>query len=122
MERSVNNLPLQDNRKTQAERIEDLLRSRYAQWVPVYELADIALLYNTRIFELREKLRENGNTEEIENRKERVRGQVHSSFRICPIVPISSFSAEKPAKSWEQICAERDAKMSQPGPSFELTP
>ena len=36
--------------------------------------------------------------------------------------PVSSFSAGKPPKSWEQVCAERDAKMSQPEPSFELRP
>lgn len=35
--------------------------------------------------------------------------------------PISSFSAAKPLKSWEQVCAERERKLSTPKP-FELVP
>jgi len=67
---------------TQAEKIENLLRSRYGQWIPAYELADVALQYCARINQLRKKLRAAGR-EEIQNKTERVRGQVHGSYRIC---------------------------------------
>jgi hypothetical protein len=117
---SVNNLPLQS--KTQAEKIEALLRSRYGQWIPAYELADVALQYCARINQLRKKLRAAGDTEQIENRTKRVNGQVHGSYRICQKAPVSSFSAEKQPKPWEQVCAERDRKMRQSEPSFELVP
>ncbi len=41
---------------------------------------------------------------------------------ILPLNPTSKFSAGKPSKSWEQVVAERDEKIRQPKPSFELTP
>lgn len=107
---------------TQAEKIENLLRSRYGQWIPAYELSELALQYCARINSIRKKLRAAGDTEEIQNRTERVRGQVHGSYRLCQKPPISSFSAVKPSKSWEQVVAEREEKMRQPEPSFELTP
>jgi hypothetical protein len=106
---------------TQAERIEDLLRSRYGVWIPAYELADVALQYCARINQLRKKLRAAGDTERIENRTKRVNGQVHGSYRICPKAPISSFSAEKPSKSWDEIVEERERKLSA-SKTFELVP
>ena len=83
MERSVTNLPLQDNRKTQADRIEDLLRSRYAQWFAAYELADVALQYCARVNQIRKKLRAAGDREQIENKTEWVKGVCHGSYRLC---------------------------------------
>jgi hypothetical protein len=97
---------------TQAERIETLLRSRYGFWIPAYELADVALQYCARINAIRKKLRGAGDTEEIQNKTERVRGQVHGSYRICQKAPTSSFSAEKPSNSWAEIVAERNRKLS----------
>jgi hypothetical protein len=106
---------------TQADKIENLLRSRYGAWVPAYELADVALQYCARINAIRKKLRAAGDTEEIQNKTERVRGQVHGSYRICQKAPTSSLAAEKPSKSWGEIVAERERKLSAPA-SFELVP
>ena len=61
----------------------------------------------------------------IENKTQRVNGARHSWFRLVSSLapaPISSFSAGKPSKSWAEVCAEREEKMRQPAPSFELTP
>src|SRR2546423_10906521 len=92
------------NRGTQAEKIEALLRSRYGQWIPAYELSELALQYCARINAIRKKLKAAGDSEEIKNKTEWVNGQCHGSYRICPKAPISSFSASKPLKSWEQVC------------------
>jgi hypothetical protein len=97
---------------TQADKIENLLRSRYGVWIPAYELADVALQYCARINAIRKKLRGAGDTEEIQNKTERVRGQVHGSYRICQKAPVSSFSAEKPSKSWAEVVAERNRKLA----------
>jgi hypothetical protein len=107
---------------TQADKIEDLLRSKYGEWIPAYELSELALQYCARINAIRKKLRAAGDSEEIQNKTEHVRGQVHGSYRICPKASISSFSAVKPSKSWEQIVRERDEKTRQLEPVFELTP
>jgi hypothetical protein len=107
---------------TQAEEIEGKLRSRYGQWVPAYELAELALQYCARINAIRKKLKVAGDSEEIQNKTERVNGQVHGSYRICRKAPISSFSAAKPTKSWDEIVREREEKLRQPAPEFELQP
>src|SRR5437016_14006885 len=89
------------NRGTQAEKIEALLRSRYGEWIPAYELSDLALQYCARINSIRKKLRAAGDAEEIQNKTEHVRGRVHGSYRICAKAPGSSFSAGTPRKSWD---------------------
>jgi hypothetical protein len=108
---------------TQADRIENLLRSRYGQWIPAYELADIALQYCARVNGIRRKLRRSGDRERIENKTEHVRGQVHGSYRIVRTSDVLGITPAKPQplKSWEQVCAERDEKTRQPE-SFELVP
>ena len=68
---------------TQADKIEGLLRSRYGQWIPAYELADIALQYCARINSIRRKLRNAGDRERVENQTQRVNGQVHGSSPHC---------------------------------------
>jgi hypothetical protein len=131
---------------TQAERIEDLLRSRYGVWIPAYELADVALQYCARINAIRKKLRAAGDTEQIENQTKRVNGQVHGSYRICQKAPISkqdsqpshprSMSAARrspgawkaqpitPSRTWAEITAERERKLaeSREAPVLVLTP
>ncbi len=109
---------------TQADKIEALLRSRYGQWIPAYELSDLALQYCARINGIRKKLKAAGDRERIENKTEYVRGQVHGSYRIVPTSDVLGITPAKlrPFKSWEQVCAERDAKMSEPEPAFELKP
>src|SRR6266403_968169 len=102
----------------QSEKIEALLRSRYGQWIPAFELSNLALQYCARINSIRKRLKAAGDTEGIQNKTERVRGQVHGSYRICQKAPISSFSAGKTSKSWEQVVAERDEKTRQPEPEF----
>lgn len=104
-------------RQTQRDRILRLLIDARGAWVPLPEIIELAAQYNARILELR-RLGFN-----IENRTERVDGARHSWFRLVSSpAPISSVSARKPSKSWEQVCAEREEKMRQPAPSFELTP
>ena len=99
---------------TQADKIEALLRSRYDQWIPAYELSDLALQYCARINSIRKKLRAAGDSEEIENKTERVNGQCHGSYRI----------RQKPLDEWRarlRKLTEQGAQ-PQPAPEFELTP
>jgi hypothetical protein len=109
---------------TQAEKIEDLLRSRYGQWIPAYELSDLALQYCARINGIRRKLRRAGDRERVENKTEWVNSQCHGSYRIVRTLDaIGIAPAEpQPLKSWDEIVREREEKMRQPEPSFELTP
>jgi hypothetical protein len=110
--------------ETQAERIENLLRSKYGEWIPAYELANLALQYCARINSIRRKLRRSGDRERIENKTEHVRGQVHGSYRIVLTSDVLGITPAnpKPLKSWDEIVRERDEKMRQSEPSFELTP
>lgn len=110
---------------TQAEKIENLLRSRYGQWVPAYELADLALQYCARLNSIRKKLLRAGDRERVENRTEWVNGQCHGSYRIIltsdalGITPANP----QPLKSWDEIVRERDAKLAQrDSEKFELVP
>jgi hypothetical protein len=109
---------------TQAGKIEQLLRSRYGQWIPAYELSDLALQYCARINSIRKKLNRAGDRERIENKTEHARGQVHGSYRIAKTADILGIALAKsqPLKSWEQVCAERDEKTSELAPAFELRP
>jgi hypothetical protein len=108
---------------TQADRIEQRLRSNYAGWVAAYELADIALQYCARISAIRKKLNCRGDIERIENKTEWVNGQCHGSYRIVKtsdalgITPVNP----KPLKSWDEIVRERNEKLNS-APEFELTP
>jgi hypothetical protein len=67
---------------SQSNRIEELLRSKYGEWIPAYELSDLALQYCARINSIRKKLRAAGDSEEIENKTEWVNGVCHGSYRI----------------------------------------
>ncbi|MFI5056903.1 MAG: hypothetical protein ACHQLQ_01850 [Candidatus Acidiferrales bacterium] len=109
---------------TQAEKIESLLRSRYGQWIPAYELSDLALQYCARIAAIRKNLARSGDRERIENKTEWVNGQCHGSYRIALAVDVLGIAPAKPqpVKSWQQVCAERDEKTRQLEPSFELVP
>jgi len=108
---------------TQAEKIENLLRSRYGQWIPAYELADVALQYCARINSLRKKLLRSGDRERVQNRTVRVGGRVHGSYRIVRMLDAVGVAPSKPTsrKSWEQVCAERDAKLAEQD-KWELVP
>jgi|SRR5437588_2687785 len=113
------------NRGTQAEKIEALLRSRYGQWIPAFELSDLALQYCARINSIRTKLKAAGDRERVENKTEHVRGQVHGSYRIVltsDIPSITPSAKPRPLKSWDEVVSERDARMSQPEPEWNLTP
>lgn len=109
---------------TQAERIEQRLRSTYGAWVPAFELADLALQYCARINSIRKKLDRAGDRERIENKTEWVNGQCHGSYRIAKTADILGIAPAnpQPLKSWEQVCKERDEKTSEPAPAFELRP
>ena len=109
---------------TQAEKIESLLRSRYGQWIPAYELSDLALQYCARINGIRRKLRRSGDRERVENKTEHVRGQVHGSYRIVRTSDVLGVAPAKPKplKSRDEIVREREEKLRQPAPEFELQP
>jgi hypothetical protein len=122
-------------RRGQQERILDLLKTRgYGNWVERYEFLDLQPRicdFTTRIFELRWQRDFN-----IECRTRRVDGITHSAYRLLPgrwrdllgkpegYSPRSdSFECKMPqGKSWDEIVAEREEKMRQAEPSFELTP
>src|SRR5690242_5790033 len=110
--------------RTQAGKIESLLRSRYGQWIPAYELADLALQYCARINSIRRKLARAGDRERVENKTEWVNGQCHGSYRIVLTSDVLGITPAnpKPLKSWDEIVREREEKMRQPEPSFELIP
>jgi hypothetical protein len=109
---------------TQAEKIEALLRSRYGQWIPAYELADVALQYCARISSIRKHLRSAGDRERIENKTEWVNGQCHGSYRIVLTSDVLGITPAKPVqgKSFAEWDAERNAKPSEQVPAFELVP
>jgi hypothetical protein len=85
-------------RKTQCERILQLLESRKGEWVPLPEILDLRIgQYTTRILELRR------DGFAIENRTERdpETGEVHSSYRlVAPESP--KLEPAKPAPSWAE--------------------
>ncbi len=95
--------------------IEALLRSRYGEWFPCYQLADLALQYCRAVNSIRKRLKREGDVEIVENKVERVNGQAHGAYRIVRKVDalLSSEPAKPPdGKTWAEICAERDAKLA----------
>lgn len=105
--------------ETQRGKILTLLIAASGGWVPLPEILSLGIAqYSTRILELR---RMGFN---IENKTERVDGARHSWFRLVssPVAPKPEPVEPALLKSWEQVCAEREEKMRQPEPSFELTP
>jgi hypothetical protein len=113
--------------KSQDREIENLLRSRYAEWIPCYKVQEPAgrriLQYGRAINSIRKRLRKAGDRERIQNKTERVNGQCRGFYRIVRTVDAIGIAPAKPqpGKSWEQVCAERDAKKSQ-SQAFELVP
>src|ERR1700674_4742976 len=109
---------------TQAEKIEALLRSQYGQWIPAYELSELALQYCARINSIRKKLDRAGGRERIENKTEWVNGQCHGSYRIVFTSDVLGLTPAnpKPLKSWDEIVREREEKMRQSEPEWSLTP
>lgn len=65
-------------RNSQCARILALLEG--GEWVPAYKLADVALQYNARIWQLRRR------GYQIENRTEEVDGVVHSAYRLATVL------------------------------------
>jgi hypothetical protein len=124
MERQSSITSVNGQFSTQAEKIEALLRSRYGQWVPAYELSDLALQYCARLNSIRKKLLRAGERERVENKTEWVNGKCHGSYRIVLTSDVLGITPAKPQplKSWDEIVREREEKMRQPAPSFELTP
>ncbi len=66
------------NRDTQRGRILRLLQESSNQWVPSYQLANIALQYGARVLELRRQ------GYKIENKLQDVDGETHGAFRLVP--------------------------------------
>jgi hypothetical protein len=89
--------------ESQDRAIENLLRSKYGEWLPCYELADLALQYCRAINTIRKRLRRAGDRERIENKKEHVRGQVHGFYRIAPTADVLSIAPAKPQPSPKAI-------------------
>jgi hypothetical protein len=107
---------------TQREKLRTLMFSREGQWVPLPDVQALGIAqHGARFKELRQEVEPQGY--KIENKMEHGRdGVVRSWYMLTRSARISSFSADKPLKSWEQVCAEREEKMRQPAPSFELRP
>lgn len=70
--------PKISQRQTQCDAILARLNAEPGSWVPCYELAGLALQYNSRLFTLRNA----GFL--IQNKRTRVNGVVHSWYRILP--------------------------------------
>jgi hypothetical protein len=106
---------------SQVQKLRALMFSREGQWIPLPDVQALGIAqHGARFKELRSELAPQGY--EIENKMERgTDGVVRSWYMLTRSAPISSFSAGKPLKSWEQVCAEREEKMRQT-PSFELVP
>jgi len=108
---------------TQREKLRALFdRHPLGEWIPLPEITGLGIaMYPPRIKELRAEFALEGF--QIENKLETgCDGIKRSWYRKTRSAPISSFSAGKPSKSWEQVCKEREEKMRQPAPSFELVP
>lgn len=117
MQDTVNHFSPQSN--TQRAAILRLLIEARGAWVPLPEIMACAAQYNARIHELR---REGFNIPKP--RVEVVNGKKHTWYRLLTspvVVPVSSFPAEKAPKSWDEIVAERERKLSAPE-TFELVP
>ena len=70
------------DRGTQRSRVLRLLQESSNQWVPSYRLAEIALQYGARVYELRKQ------GYKIDNKMQEVNGQTHGAFRL--VVPAAS--------------------------------
>src|SRR5204862_7627760 len=94
--------------QTQAEKIENLLRSRYGQWIPAYELSDLALQYCARINSIRKKLVRAGDRERGENKTEWRNRQCHGPYRIVLKSDVLGIPPAEPPplQSWEQVRKE----------------
>jgi hypothetical protein len=116
---TVNHSTPQSN--TQRAAILRLLIDARGAWVPLPEIMACAAQYNARLHELRK-----AGFNIPKPRIETINGQKHTWYRLLAspmAAPVSSFSAAKPSKSWEQVCSERDEKMRQTMQTpFELVP
>ena len=103
---------------TQREKLRALMFSREGQWVPLPDVQALGIAqHGARFKELREELEPRGY--KIENKMEHgADGIVRSWYMLIRCAPIAS----KPSKSWDEIVRERDEKMRQPEPEFELRP
>lgn len=114
---------MEQSKKNQDAAIEFLLRSKYGEWFPCYELADLALQYCRAVNSIRKRLRLAGDRERIENRKPHVNGKVHGAYRIiltADLLAKQQPTQPQPTKSWEQVCAERDIRLSRRESAPEL--
>ena len=107
---------------TQREKLRALMFSREGQWVPLPDVQALGIAqHGARFKELREELEPQGY--QIENKMEHGTDSIlRSWYMLTRCAPISSFSAAKPPKSWDEIVREREEKMRQSEPSFELRP
>lgn len=105
---------------SQVQKLRALMFSREGQWVPLPDVQALGIAqHGARFKELRGELEPQGYR--IENKMEHgTDGIVRSWYMLTRSARISSFSAGKPSKSWE----EWDRERSQPKPAleFELTP
>lgn len=108
--------------ESQDRAIEDVLRSKYGDWVPCYELAALALQYCRAINTIRKRLRRAGDRERVENKTEWKNGKCRGSYRIVLTSDVLGITPAnpKPLKSWEEW--DRERSQSKPESSFELTP
>ena len=130
---------------TQNEKLDRLLSDHEGEWVPLPEVLALGIAaYSRRFEDLRKIYGPQGYA--IENKMERgTDGITRSWYRKVragyPLAekPETQFSKAEPRKgshrklavfslplaplkSWEQVCAERDRKLAESEPPFELVP
>jgi hypothetical protein len=107
---------------TQRQKLRALFFNREEQWIPLPDIQALGIAqHGARLKELRKELQPLGY--KIENKMETGHDGIKRSwYMLTRSAPISSFSAPKQSKSWEQVCAEREEKLRQPAPEFELRP
>jgi hypothetical protein len=107
---------------SQVQKLRALMFSRENQWIPLPDVQALGIAqHGARFKELREELEPQGY--QIENKMEHgADGIVRSWYMLTRSAPVSSFSAGKRLRSWEEIVKEREEKMRQPVAEWSLTP
>ena len=105
------------------DRILALLRERGPVGILSSELYDSPELYGRSPRNRVSELRKDGHLIRTEPAGPSVVRYILTHENPSPTPRPSPPKAEQqPLKSWEQVCAERDRKLAEPAPSFELTP
>ena len=107
---------------TQREKLRALFDNREGQWIPLPDIQALGIAqHGARIVELRREYARLGFV--IENRMEQGHDGIKRSWYRKVREPFRAVSLQQhPVKSWDEIVRERERKLSQPHPPFELVP